>query len=261
MMILIVVLAVINFIGWGYLFFSSKFEVWIVPLLIFSLHSLVMVIWFTTTGFTAKYTTQQIASDTPYSIVGSRLGTVTVVDETTAITVNHLIEVGAKQLSVTFRNITVVADIVSANAVTDLVVLKFNKPLNQLLGKSVARVDLDCSLQPDFGAQTISIGYPSGVGPLMYYGSVIDQRVISVRTSKSPLLTDLFAETLIINTPLFEGMSGGPTIDVKGRLVGINSRKLSDPFKDTNLLSGIVVKTSAVCDALNQLKLKENTND
>ncbi len=102
------------------------------------------------------------------------------------------------------------ATVVGKDEATDLAVLKVE-------GRNFPFVNFENSATPRVGDWVISIGNPFGLGGTATAGIVSAYN----RTLDDPSST--FVDFLQIDSAINKGNSGGPTFDVYGRVIGINS--------------------------------------
>lgn len=137
------------------------------------------------------------------------------------ITNNHVIE-GANEVEVSlYDGETVKSEIVGADALTDLAVLK----IDQAHVDKVASFGDSSKLRP--GDEVIAIGNPLGLefSRTVTQGiiSAID-RTVGVKTSAGEWELDVIQTDAAINP----GNSGGALINASGEVIGINSLKIAD---------------------------------
>jgi serine protease Do len=136
------------------------------------------------------------------------------------VTNNHVIE-GANKVEVSLANgERVAAEIVGADPLTDLAVLKIN-------GQHVKKVaSFGDSSKLRIGEQVAAIGNPLGLdlSRTVTEGIVSGKRTISVSTSAGEWDLNVIQTDAAINP----GNSGGALINSAGQVVGINSLKISE---------------------------------
>jgi serine protease Do len=123
------------------------------------------------------------------------------------VTNNHVVE-NAEDIKITLTDGRVLpAKIIGRDEATDLAVLKVQ-------GSSFPFVDFENSAKPRVGDWVIAVGNPFGLGGtatagiVSYYGRDIG---------------DSFVDFIQIDAPINRGNSGGPTFDIYGRVIGVNS--------------------------------------
>jgi serine protease Do len=124
------------------------------------------------------------------------------------VTNNHVIE-GADEIMVTLKDgRELPAKLVGRDDGTDLAVLKVD-------GKGFAFVSFENDAKPRVGDWVITVGNPFGLGGTATAGIV------------SALQRDIndgpFVDYIQVDAPINRGNSGGPTFDVYGRVIGVNS--------------------------------------
>lgn len=130
------------------------------------------------------------------------------------ITNNHVVS-GAEMVHVELADGRIIpADIVGADALTDLAVLKIDVP-------ELSHTMLGDSSQLSVGDWTVAIGNALGEGISATQG-IISRLNVSLAI-KGNSLSDLIQTTAAINP----GNSGGPLLNMAGEVIGITSIKLS----------------------------------
>ncbi|GLX69696.1 S1C family serine protease [Paenibacillus glycanilyticus] len=138
------------------------------------------------------------------------------------ITNNHVIA-GAESVKVMLVNGEKrEARIVGSDQITDLAVLEMDgKDI-----KTVAQIGQSSKLQP--AEFVLAIGNPLGLGDSLSMGIVSKtHRVVPVSLNEDGVY-DWQQEVIQVNVSINEGNSGGPLIDMDGKVVGINSMKIAE---------------------------------
>lgn len=126
------------------------------------------------------------------------------------VTNNHVVE-GAKDIRVSLSNgKELKATLVGADPLTDLAVLKVVEPPK---GQAFVQFAEDVNLR--VGDWVVAVGNPFGLG-----GSVTSG-IVSAIGGESRQGT--FLDFIQIDAPINRGNSGGPTFDLNGRVVGVNT--------------------------------------
>jgi serine protease Do len=99
------------------------------------------------------------------------------------------------------------AKVVGRDEATDLAVIKVQ-------GSNFPFVDFENSAKPRVGDWVIAIGNPFGLGGTATAGIV---------SAYGRDIGDSFVDFIQIDAPINRGNSGGPTFDVYGRVIGVNS--------------------------------------
>jgi serine protease Do len=160
-------------------------------------------------------TTRQIERDQFNQPVLTRgLGSGFIFDRRGYVLTNHHVVAGADQIKVTLsdeRNFR--ASLVGADPFTDLAVLKVE-------GKSFSSLPLGAPRQLKVGETVVAIGNPLWIegGPTVTTG-VVSGLGRTMEQEGLPMLHDLLQTDAAINA----GNSGGPLLDLSGRVVGINT--------------------------------------
>jgi len=125
------------------------------------------------------------------------------------VTNNHVID-GADDITVrTADNRTLKARLVGRDAATDLAVIKVE-------GGGYPFVDFEDRAKPRVGDWVIAVGNPYNLSGTATAGivSALSRRNVSGSS---------YVDYMQIDAPINRGNSGGPTFDVEGRVVGVNS--------------------------------------
>jgi serine protease Do len=130
------------------------------------------------------------------------------------VTNNHVVE-NADTIKVTLndkRKLT--AKVVGRDEATDVAVLKVD-------GTGFPFVNFEDSAKPRVGDWVLAIGNPLGLGGTATAG------IVSSLTRNLQDNSTQFADYIQIDAPINRGNSGGPTFDVYGRVIGVNTAILS----------------------------------
>ena len=123
------------------------------------------------------------------------------------VTNNHVIE-GAREIQVTLQDERVLpARVVGRDAATDLAVLKIE-------GRDFPFVSFENSATPQVGDWVIAVGNPFGLGNTATAGIV---------SAFARDIGESYVSYLQIDAPINRGNSGGPSFDVHGRVIGVNT--------------------------------------
>ncbi len=134
------------------------------------------------------------------------------------VTNNHVIE-DATEIEVVFEDgRTLTARLVGADEPTDLAVLKVD-PEN---GESFAFVEFSDNTRLRVGDWVVALGNPFGLNSTATAG-IISAKGRPDQAGRSSTYVDF----LQIDAPINRGNSGGPTFDLSGNVVGVNSAILS----------------------------------
>jgi len=114
------------------------------------------------------------------------------------------------------------ARIVGKDQITDLAVLEIDAKGIDV----VAEIGDSSALRP--AEYIIAIGNPLGLGESVTTGSVSKTRQIVPVSLNQDGVYDWEQEVIQIDASINQGNSGGPLIDLNGRVVGINSMKIAD---------------------------------
>ncbi len=110
------------------------------------------------------------------------------------------------------------AEVVGTDKLTDLALLKINAPDDLVLRAAI----LGNSDSVQVGEWVIAVGNPYGFDRSVTFGIVSGKgRVLNV-----PLLTPLLNDFIQTDAAIAPGSSGGPLVNLRGEVIGINSRGL-----------------------------------
>ncbi len=91
------------------------------------------------------------------------------------------------------------------------------------------------SADPKTGAAVTSIGFPGTVEDSVAPGKV--RASFKTGTISSQQITDAGVAVTEINADISQGMSGGPTVDAQGNVLGVNSYKLNGEQQNFNFIT------------------------
>ncbi len=185
-------------------------------------------------------------STSPFGGQQSALGSGFVIDKAGHIVTNYHVVEGASEVTVSFSNRdTVKAEVVGTDPSTDLAVLRVETSASALtplpLGNSdVVRV----------GDAVVAIGNPFGLDRTATSGIVSAlQRLI---TAPNRFTIDHVIQT---DAPINQGNSGGPLLNARGQVIGVNTQieTGSGTSATGNVGIGFAVPSNTVKDAVAQL--------
>ncbi|MFC3747268.1 S1C family serine protease [Paenibacillus sp. GCM10012306] len=138
------------------------------------------------------------------------------------ITNNHVVQGAGKLEIVTVAGETRRAELVGADKVSDIAVLSIDaKGIN-----TVAQIGDSSKLR--LGETVIAIGNPLGLGDTLTSGIVsYTERKIPVSLNQDGVY-DWEQEVIQTDAAINEGNSGGALVDLNGKVIGINTMKISD---------------------------------
>ena len=126
------------------------------------------------------------------------------------VTNNHVVE-GADEITVTLKDgRELKATVVGRDESTDLAVIK-------VAGSGFTFVTFERSAKPRVGDWVITVGNPFGLGGTATAG------IVSAYGRNLNDESSTFVDYLQVDAPINRGNSGGPTFDVYGRVIGVNS--------------------------------------
>jgi serine protease Do len=157
-----------------------------------------------------------------------------------AVTTNHLIE-RVKSIEVTTDDgISRPAKVVGVDAKTDLALLKVEGG-----GQDFPFVEL-ADKAPRIGEWVLAVGNPFGLGGTVTAG------IVSARARDIKLGT--YNDFIQIDAPVNQGNSGGPTFDINGKVIGVNSAIFSPTGSSVGI--GFAIPAETVRSVIAQLKEK-----
>ena len=173
------------------------------------------------------------------------LGSGFVVDKAGHILTNFHVVQGADQIQVSFSNRdTVEAQLVGTDPSTDLAVVQVETGASALTPLALGDSD-----RVQVGDQVVAIGNPFGLSRTATAGIVSAvQRFIS---SPDPR----FAIDHVIQTdaPINHGNSGGPLLNARGQVIGVNTQIKTDGVSSGNVGIGFAVPSNTVKDVVAQI--------
>ncbi len=163
-------------------------------------------------------------------------GSGSVLDQSGHILTNYHVIEGAKQVRVTlFNGVTYDAKLVGADPVYDIAVLQIDAPRESLFP-----VELGESSVLRVGQHVFAIGNPFGLERTMTTG------IISSLNRSLPSRNGRTMKSIIqIDAALNRGNSGGPLLDSRSRLIGMNTAIASRSGENTGVGFAIPVNTIA----------------
>ncbi|MEH2522531.1 MULTISPECIES: trypsin-like peptidase domain-containing protein [unclassified Bradyrhizobium] len=154
-----------------------------------------------------------------------------------AMTTSHLVRGGEKIEVTTDDGNIYPAKLVGADPKTDLALLKIDGekefPVAQIADKA-----------PRIGARVLAVGNPFGLGGTVTAG------IVSARARN---ILGPYNDFIQIDAPVNQGSSGGPTFDVSGKVIGINSAIFSPTGGSVGVGFAIPAETvTTIADKLKQ---------
>ena len=152
------------------------------------------------------------------ALVESGKGTGVVISADGYIVTNQHVIDGADVITVVFSNsVSATAKLVGEDALTDLALLKVDKD-------SLPYVKLGDSSKTRVGETAIAIGNPLG-----YFQQTVTVGSISAKDRQVRISQSQYAYTYIqTDAAINSGNSGGPLVNLRGEVIGINSAKVSN---------------------------------
>jgi S1-C subfamily serine protease len=188
---------------------------------------------------TSSSRASDVASGAP-----SALGSGFVVDKAGHVVTNFHVVDGADRIHVSFSNRdTVVADLVGTDPSTDLAVLQV-----ETSSSALTPLQLGDSDKAEVGDRVVAIGNPFGLDRTATAGIVSAlQRLI---TAPNQFTIDHVIQT---DAPINKGNSGGPLLNHRGEVIGVNTQIKTDELSTGNVGIGFAVPSNTVKDVVAQL--------
>ncbi len=164
------------------------------------------------------------------SSVATSIGSGFILNEEGYIITNHHVIEDAKTITVVLHDKTTLeAQIVGSDSLSDIAVIKVD---NQEAGVALVPMEIGNSDQLVVGEEVVAIGCPAGIE---YMGTVTNGIVSAI--NRDIEITDSYGRvqkkmTLIqTNATINKGNSGGPLINSRGQVIGINTLKLTSQYE------------------------------
>ncbi|HEX5028559.1 MAG TPA: trypsin-like peptidase domain-containing protein [Gaiellaceae bacterium] len=174
----------------------------------------------------------------------SALGSGFVIDKAGHIVTNYHVVEGADVVTVSFSNRdTVKAEVVGTDPSTDLAVLSVNTSASALTPLSLGNSDV-----VEVGDAVVAIGNPFGLDRTVTSGIVSAvQRLI---TAPNRFTIDHVIQT---DAAINHGNSGGPLLNSRGQVIGVNSQIETGDTATGNVGIGFSVPSNTVKDVVAQI--------
>jgi putative serine protease PepD len=189
--------------------------------------------------------TSSSGTPSPFGAQGvSALGSGFVIDKTGHIVTNYHVVEGADEVTVSFSNRdTVKAEIVGTDPSSDLAVLRV-----QTAASALTPLPLGNSDNVQVGDPVVAIGNPFGLDRTVTAGIVSAlQRLI---TAPNQFTIDHVIQT---DAPINHGNSGGPLINARGQVIGVNTQIETGDSATGNVGIGFSVPSNTVKDVVAQI--------
>lgn len=163
------------------------------------------------------------------------------------ITNNHVIDGGEELEVITVTGEMLKATLVGTDTINDVAVLSID-------GSKITTIaEMGDSSKLRLGETVIAIGNPLGLGDTLTSGIVsYANRVIPVSLNQDGVY-DWEQEVIQTDAAINEGNSGGALIDLNGRVIGINTMKISDMGVEG---LGFAIPVNEVMETVNELMTK-----
>jgi len=190
--------------------------------------------------------TSSSGTPSPFGAQGvSALGSGFVIDKTGHIVTNYHVVEGADEVTVSFSNRdTVKAEVVGTDPSSDLAVLRV-----QTAASALTPLPLGNSDNVQVGDPVVAIGNPFGLDRTVTAGIVSAlQRLI---TAPNQFTIDHVIQT---DAPINHGNSGGPLINARGQVIGVNTQiETGGDTATGNVGIGFSVPSNTVKDVVAQI--------
>ena len=195
-------------------------------------------------GVVRVNSTSNTTSSDPSSTPGQSLGSGFVIDKTGHIVTNYHVVEGADEVTVSFSNRdTVKAEVVGTDASTDLAVLRVDTSASALTPLPLGNSD-----RVEVGDPVVAIGNPFGLDRTVTSGIVSAvQRLI---TAPNRFTIDHVIQT---DAAINHGNSGGPLLNSRGQVIGVNSQIETGDTATGNVGVGFSVPSNTVKDVIAQI--------
>ncbi len=162
------------------------------------------------------------------------------------ITNNHVISEAEELEVLTVDGDTIKATLIGTDTVNDIAVLSID-------GKNIHTIaEIGDSSKLRQGQTVISLGNPLGLGGSLTSGIVsYTNRLLPVSLNKDGIY-DWEQEVIQTDAAINEGNSGGALVDLNGKVIGINTMKISDTGVEG---LGFAIPTGQVMKTVNELML------
>lgn len=169
-------------------------------------------------------------------------GSGSVLDKNGHVLTNYHVVEGAQEIKVTlFDGETYTAQLIGHDAPNDIAVVKINAPAESLIP-----VEFGDSSKLKVGQQIFAIGNPFGLERTMTTG------IISSLNRSLPSKSGRTMKSIIqIDAALNRGNSGGPLLDSRGRLIGMNTAIASSTGENTGV--GFAIPSDTIGRVVTQL--------
>ena len=181
---------------------------------------------------------------TPQQEQQRALGSGFVIDKAGYIITNYHVVQGAKSIQVAFsNNTTIKASLVGSDPSTDIAVLKVNTPSSALTPLTLGNSDL-----VEVGDSVVAIGNPFGLSRTVTAG------IVSAIQREIQAPNDYEIDHVIqTDAPINHGNSGGPLINARGEVIGVNAQIETGGTTDGNVGVGFSIPSNTVKTVVAQL--------
>jgi Do/DeqQ family serine protease len=167
------------------------------------------------------------------------LGSGVIVSEDGYVLTNHHVVDGAQRIEVDLADRrTFSAKLVGSDAASDLAVLKID-------AKGLTPLPFGDSRSARVGDVVLAFGNPLGVGQTVTMG------IISAKGRATDLGNGSFEDFLQTDAPINQGNSGGPLVNLRGELIGVDSQIVSPSGGSVGI--GFAIPAAMAENVMNQL--------
>lgn len=191
------------------------------------------------------------AGEEDFTVYSEGSGVIYKKDGNTAyvVTNNHVVEGGEKLEIILSDGSRLEAELVGADTYSDLAVVKISGESIQTVGQFTDSSSLT------LGEPAIAIGSPLG----SEYANSVTEGIVS-GLSRTVTSTNDYGETISTNAiqtdaAINQGNSGGPLINIKGQIIGINSSKITSSRTNVSVEGmGFAIPSNDVMAIIKQLE-------
>lgn len=195
--------------------------------------------------------TTDSAGEEDFTVYSEGSGVIYKKDGNTAyvVTNNHVVEGGEKLEIILSDGSRLEAELVGADTYSDLAVVKISGESIQTVGQFTDSSSLT------LGEPAIAIGSPLG----SEYANSVTEGIVS-GLSRTVTSTNDYGETISTNAiqtdaAINQGNSGGPLINIKGQIIGINSSKITSSRTNVSVEGmGFAIPSNDVMAIIKQLE-------
>jgi S1-C subfamily serine protease len=180
----------------------------------------------------------------PQSQQQRAVGSGFVIDKSGYIVTNYHVVEGARSIQVTFsNNASIKASLVGSDPSTDIAVLRVNTN-----SRALTPLVLGDSDRVEVGDSVVAIGNPFGLSRTVTAG------IVSAIQREIPAPNDYAIDHVIqTDAPINHGNSGGPLINTRGEVIGVNAQIETGGTAQGNVGVGFSIPSNTVATVVAQL--------